>query len=308
MELVVDKELLMAASSFWCAATNTMVLPLGPIGPTILDITAILGTSPFGIPIDVTLSGYPSAIDLKALFNDRAIETLSREGQEPSKEEVQKLYKNFLNYNTLYLHFAGREEENLQRGEHEAFLFYWYNKFICCTKSNKCLVENMPVAEALASGHTLALSPAILAHLLRCLAEMTLHKIDPHQSGPLWVFQLWLQVYLINPELASFSSAEALGLQVASRPVPPHQAEDVFRYFVGLDTLSDDEFLICRRREYPLSIKLSTSAWSADEDTNLHQSWGSFVLTRNLSLGCDLHRASWEVYLIGAFLCDLIGL
>ncbi|KAM1329322.1 hypothetical protein ACFX1X_013585 [Malus domestica] len=73
MELVIDNELLMAASSFWCSATNTMVLPLSPIGLTILDITTILGTSPFSISIDVTLSEYPSAIDLKALFNDRAI-------------------------------------------------------------------------------------------------------------------------------------------------------------------------------------------------------------------------------------------
>ncbi|KAM1944158.1 hypothetical protein ACFX15_012404 [Malus domestica] len=274
MELVMDKELLMVASSLWCSATNTMVLPLGPMGPTILDITTILGTSPFGIPVDATLSGYPSTINLKALFNDRAFETLSGEGQEPSKEEVQKLYKNFLNYNTLYLHFAGRGDENLRQGKHEAFIFYWYNKFICCTKSNKCLVENMPVAEALASGHTLALSPTILTHLLRCLAKMTLHKIDPHQSGPFWVFQLWLQVYFVTlrPELASFSPTKALGLQVAPRPVPLHQAEDVFRYFFSLDALSDDEFLICRRREYPLSIKFPTSAWSADDDADLRQS------------------------------------
>ncbi|KAM2565015.1 hypothetical protein TB2_013251 [Malus domestica] len=165
-----------------------MVLPLSPIGPTILDITAILGTFPIGILVDATLFGYPSNLDLKVLFDKRALETLSGEGQAPSKEEVHKLHKNFFNYDTLYLHFAGEGEEALREGEHEAFLFYWYNKFICCTKSNKCLVENMPVAEALASGHTLALSPAILAHLLRCLAETTQHKIDPYQSGPLWIF------------------------------------------------------------------------------------------------------------------------
>ncbi|KAM1569514.1 hypothetical protein ACFX10_034627 [Malus domestica] len=81
MELVVDKELLMVASSFWCSATNTMVLPFCPIGPTIIDITAILGTSPFGILVDATLSRYPSNIDLKSFFNNRAIETLSGEGQ-----------------------------------------------------------------------------------------------------------------------------------------------------------------------------------------------------------------------------------
>ncbi|KAM1136701.1 hypothetical protein TB1_034161 [Malus domestica] len=107
MEVILDKELLLAALCFWCSATNTMVLPFGPIGPTIFDITAILGTSPTGIPIDAALSGYPSNLDLKALFDKRALEMLSGEGQGPSKEEVHKLYKNFFNYSTLYLYFAG---------------------------------------------------------------------------------------------------------------------------------------------------------------------------------------------------------
>ncbi|KAM2598785.1 hypothetical protein TB2_037281 [Malus domestica] len=298
MDIILDKELLLAASCFWCSATNTMVLPLGPIGPTILDLTAILGTSPTGIPVDAALPGYPSNLNLKVLFNKRALKTLSSDGQTPSKEEVHKLHKNFFNYNTLYLHFVGRGEEALREGEHEAFLFYWYNKFICCTKSNKCLVENIPVAEALASGHTLALSPAILAHLLRCLAEVTLDKVDPQQNGPLWVFQLWLQVYFapLRPTMADFSPEEALGPQLALRPIPPHQAEEVFRYFFALDDLSDDEFFICRRREYPSSIRLPTSAWGADKKADLRQSWGSFVLARDLPLGCEGRRASWEVY------------
>ncbi|KAM1208433.1 hypothetical protein ACFX13_014458 [Malus domestica] len=108
MEVIMDKELLLAALCFWCSATNTMVLPLGPIGPTILDIIAILGTSPTGIPVDAALSGYLSNLDLKAFFDKRALETLSGEGQAPSKEEVHKLHKNFFNYNTLYFHFAGQ--------------------------------------------------------------------------------------------------------------------------------------------------------------------------------------------------------
>ncbi|XP_048435311.1 uncharacterized protein LOC125475023 [Pyrus x bretschneideri] len=298
MEITMDKELLMAALTLWCSATNTMVLPFGPLGPTILDISAILGTSPSGLPIDAALSGCPSLLDLKALFDERAVETLSRGGREPSKEEVHKLHKNFFNYNTLILHFAGRGEESLRKGEHEAFLFYWYNKFICCTRSNKCLVENMPVAQALASGHLLALSPAILANLFRCLAETTINKIDPHQNGPLWVFQLWLQVYFstLRPEVPTFQRSAALGPQLASRPAPPHRADEVLRHFFGLDVLSDDEFLVCRHQEYPASIRLPTAAWAEIEDAGLRQSWGSIVLARDLPLGCDARRASWEVY------------
>ncbi|KAM2151451.1 hypothetical protein ACFX1R_045894 [Malus domestica] len=160
VEIIMDQELLMEALNFWCSTTNTMVLPLSPIAPTMLDISAILGTSPSGLPIDTVLSRYQFNLDLKSSFDECVIEALKKKYQESLKEEVQKLHKNFFNYNTLIHHFACRGEENLQKGEHEAFLFHWYNKFIVCTKSNKCLIINMPVAEA--------------------LAEATVTKIDSH--------------------------------------------------------------------------------------------------------------------------------
>ncbi|KAM2194228.1 hypothetical protein ACFX1R_028395 [Malus domestica] len=58
----------------------------------------------------------------------------------------------------------------------------------------------------------------------------------------------------------------------------------------------NDEFLICRRRDYPSSIRLPTSTWSSEEDADLRQTWGSFVLARDLPLGCDGKRLGWEVY------------
>ena len=298
VEIAMDKELLMAALSFWCSATNTMVLPFGPAGPTVLDISAILGTPPSGASVDATLAAHSGRLDMKVLFEMRAADSLKAEDKEASKEEVHKRFKNFFNYNTLCFHFAGHGQDAIRKGEHEAFLFYWYNKFICCPRSNKCLVENMPVAEALASGRVLALSPAILANLFRCLAETTAAEIDPQQSGPLWLFQLWLQVYFatLRPDLPSFLPTEILGAQLVSLPVPPHRAEEIFTFFFGLDTLSDDEFLICRRRTYPESIRLPTTAWDAETDLVLRPHWGSFMLSRDLPLGCEARRASWEVY------------
>ncbi|KAM2086292.1 hypothetical protein ACFX1R_023843 [Malus domestica] len=112
------------------------------------------------------------------------------------------------------------------------------------------------------------------------------------------MFQLWLQVYFstLRPEISNLQSTTALGLQLASRPLPPHQAEEVFKHFFGLDVLSDDEFLVCRCQEYPHSIRLPTSTWNEIKDTYFRQHWGSFVLTRDLPLGCNARRASWEVY------------
>lgn len=95
---------------------------------------------------------------------------------------MHKLHKNFFNYSTLITHFIDLEEKAFRKGKHRAFLFYWYNKFIFCTKSNKCLAKHMRVAEALASGHVLALSPTIIANLTRCLAETSTGKIDLHQN------------------------------------------------------------------------------------------------------------------------------
>ncbi|KAM1057554.1 hypothetical protein ACFX2A_031482 [Malus domestica] len=77
MEITMDKELLMAALSLWCSAANTMIFPFGHMTPTIIDISAIIGTSPSGISINTTLIRCPSNLDLKALFDDRAVETLS---------------------------------------------------------------------------------------------------------------------------------------------------------------------------------------------------------------------------------------
>ncbi|KAM1999672.1 hypothetical protein ACFX16_007076 [Malus domestica] len=69
IEIAMDKELFMAALSFWCSATNTMIFPFGPITSIILDISAIFGTFPSGFPVDATLFGCPSNLDLKALFD-----------------------------------------------------------------------------------------------------------------------------------------------------------------------------------------------------------------------------------------------
>ena len=65
VEITMDKELLMAALSFWCSATNTMTFPLGPIGPTVLDISAILGTSLLVFPSTLLCLGVRQILTLR---------------------------------------------------------------------------------------------------------------------------------------------------------------------------------------------------------------------------------------------------
>ena len=52
--------------------------PLGPLGPTVLDITAILGTSPIGLSVDAAFAEYDFDLDLKTIFEERTIEVLTK--------------------------------------------------------------------------------------------------------------------------------------------------------------------------------------------------------------------------------------
>ncbi|KAB2632330.1 hypothetical protein D8674_028577 [Pyrus ussuriensis x Pyrus communis] len=71
----------MAVLSFWCSASNTMVFPLGPLSPTILDINAILGTSSTGLLVDISLTGYKFDWNLKTVFEERTVEALTKGDQ-----------------------------------------------------------------------------------------------------------------------------------------------------------------------------------------------------------------------------------
>lgn len=83
-----------------------MVLPLKPMGSTILDVTTILGTSPSGLLIDTAFSRYQFDLDLKTVFEEYAYEVLKGKDQEVPNEEY-KLHKNFFNYSMLITHFTG---------------------------------------------------------------------------------------------------------------------------------------------------------------------------------------------------------
>lgn len=93
-----------------------MVLPLGPIGLTVLNITAMLSISPSGLLIDTTLSQYQFDLDLKTVFDECAVQVLAKKSQGVSKKDVYKMHKNFFNYSTLISHFASSKGKNLKKG------------------------------------------------------------------------------------------------------------------------------------------------------------------------------------------------
>lgn len=78
-----------------------------------------------------------------------------------------------------------------------------------------------------------------------------------------------------------------MGLELASHLIPPHSAEETFKYFFSLEDMLDDKFLVYSHQTYPFSIVLPQSAWEEAEEADLQQSWGSFIITRGLPYGCE---------------------
>ncbi|KAB2611705.1 hypothetical protein D8674_019737 [Pyrus ussuriensis x Pyrus communis] len=97
----LDRELVMAVLRFQCSAINSMVPPFGPLGSTVLNMTAILGTSPTGLSIDISLAGYKFDSDLKTIFEERVVEVWTKGDQKPLEEEVY--HPNFLARQLGYL-------------------------------------------------------------------------------------------------------------------------------------------------------------------------------------------------------------
>ncbi|CAL9020088.1 unnamed protein product [Prunus brigantina] len=152
--------------------------------PTLLDLATIAGLRPHGVVY--------SAVDLP--------EPLLKPGYD-------KPSKNFTNWIKTYFGYTGSSSgapigstNGVSYTEHVAFLQMWLCKFLTCSKSNQVTKEIQPLAEALADGQAVALGPIFLAYLYRCLRDIVLPEpMSCSPSGPIWLFQLWLQVYF--PEL-----------------------------------------------------------------------------------------------------------
>ncbi|CAL9011938.1 unnamed protein product [Prunus brigantina] len=179
--------------------------------------------------------------------------------------------KNMLNYSSFYGNFGVEDNPDddsiapLGEVEHAAFLLYWLCKFVFCTQANKVTLEFAHLADYLAQGGRLALSPFLLGHIYRTLHDVVTDGMKPKHGGPLWAFQFWLQAYF--PEL---------------RAAPTERTGSQFR--------------VCLTRPFPLFLTHDLSIIPDGETENdLREIWGSFLVPRDLH--CGLSKAGAEVYL-----------
>ncbi|BFG15903.1 hypothetical protein CerSpe_021770 [Prunus speciosa] len=264
---ICDRNLVAAGLCFWSPSTNTMKLRFGMMTPTLLDLAAMAGFRPCG--------GEVSALS-------------------PSKCEVDfgftkknKSYKVFMEANA-------QETGPLTHKEHTAFLMIWLCKYVFCMASGQVTLEVQPLAEALAKGHRLALGPMVLAYLYRGLYNMvSLNPMNCNTTGPIWLFQLWLQVYFpeVRPAHDLFAPNSLIGVNLLSLPLSGLKVEDYFRILYNCEGRSPDEFSVCLDREFPsyLGLKLSSpSPADNGRDAFRRSLWASILLSRDLHLGLSV--------------------
>ncbi|KAI5323862.1 hypothetical protein L3X38_032935 [Prunus dulcis] len=141
----------------------------------------------------------------------------------------------------------------------------WLCKFLTCSKSSQVTKEVQPLAEALADGQAVALGPIFLAHLFKCLHDIVLPKpMSCNPSGPIWLFQLWLQVYF--PELG---------------PTNSHSGR------------SPSDLSICLDHCYPDYLTLDPASVPTLETKEERQElWASILISRDLPYGLTLNKGN----------------
>ncbi|CAB4313909.1 unnamed protein product [Prunus armeniaca] len=262
-----DRSLVTAGLCFWSTSTNTMKLRFGMMTPTLLDLAAMAGFRPCGGEVSA-LSSSKCEVDF-------------------GFTKKNKSYKVFMEANA-------QETGPLTHKEHTTFLMIWLCKYVFCMASAQVTLEVQPLAEALAKGHRLALGPMVLAYLYRGLYNMvSLNPMNCNTTGPIWLFQLWLQVYFpeVRPAHAIFSPNSLIGVNLLSLPLSGLKVEDYFGILYNCEGRSPDEFSVCLDREFPsyLGLKLSSLSLADNGQAAFRKSlWASILLSRDLHLGLSV--------------------
>ncbi|BBH05542.1 hypothetical protein Prudu_016956 [Prunus dulcis] len=160
------------------------------------------------------------------------------------KPDYDKPNKNFTNW--IKTHFGYIESSSgapigstngVSYTKHVAFLQIQVTK------------EVQPLAEALADGQAVAL--VVLPKPMSC-----------NPLAPIWLFQLWLQVYFpeLGPANVTFRGDSLLGKSIASLPLPKHHVEDCFRFFYGCSQRSPSDLSMCLDHRYPGYLALDLAS------------------------------------------------
>lgn len=274
---------LVAAVCFWDTSSNTFNFKFGQMGITLLDILSITG-----LPI------HPSAY----AYGD--FDTLSRSLQiKPSKirQPHCKSYSAWVNFFST--------QENEEGGI--AFLELWFCKFVFCIKTAKITGTWTSLAAALFNGQGTGLGQSVLASLYRSLYFLSLQPFDfTNLSGPLWILDLWLQVYFPqfrHPDVNTFPEDQVLGMAFANKAKFDSPAYvECFKYLFHLDESALDSAALVLNRKFPSPLKQGflLSRNYIESGTDMFK---RAIPCYDFSLSDELH--AFELYAPNHFACQL---
>ncbi|RYQ91424.1 hypothetical protein Ahy_B09g097293 [Arachis hypogaea] len=140
--LTIHPWMIGAVTCFWNMTTNNFHLPCGMIGMSFLDVAAITGL-PINSP-DCT-PDMQSQHQYNVVFNT--------------------------SYSEFIAHNMGEDGSEITDSEHVAFLFYWLNAILFCSRSVQISKFFLPLATLLHEGKALNLAKLLLGHIFEELGQ-----------------------------------------------------------------------------------------------------------------------------------------
>ncbi|RYR46661.1 hypothetical protein Ahy_A07g032430 [Arachis hypogaea] len=104
-------------------------------------------------------------------------------------------------YSDFIAHNMGAESAKINDNEHVAFLFYWLNDVLLCSRSVQMSKFYLPLATLLHEEKSLNLAKLLLGHIFEELGQFVCDLRDNKiisTGGPLWLIQLWLNAVFEN--------------------------------------------------------------------------------------------------------------
>ncbi|KAL6178146.1 hypothetical protein ACLB2K_049665 [Fragaria x ananassa] len=171
--------------------------------------------------------------------------------------------------------------------------------------SSPVIKEWAGLAEALALSDNIALGPIVLAHLYRGLQKMVQQPLNGNTtSGPIWLFQMWLQLYCpeLAPPLVSYHQDQLLGASLVAATLPDHTLEKCLNTIQKCTHRTDDQWSVCLKRTYPSFLQL---LWPSSSNVSLgsisRDIWASILTTRELHFGVKMGTGTGShIYNCGA--------
>lgn len=265
---------IIAATCFWNTSSNTFDFKFGQMGITLLDVLTIIG-----LPIDpepYSHGDYDRASEL--------LQFLPSPDRSPHNES----------YSAWCAHFSKLENE----GSGIAFLEFWLCKFLFCTQANKITGSWTMLAAALFNGHRTGLGQSVLASLYRSLYHLSLKPFKYKLlGGPLWMLDLWLQVYFPqfrHPDVTFFLEDQLLGMAFAKKDKfdPPSYSE-CFKYLYNLDESALDSVTLVLNRKFPHILEHGFF-WTRFHSRQASDTFTQAISCNDFNLSCE--EAGFELY------------